>query len=91
MTSPKSWLRSDPFKNSPHLPVFNLFEFLMLSTFVLGMWGIDGREVMRRRFRDDILTLTLPMPLFKRMEKEADDAVFQIPSWKRLVGRRVAH
>ena len=58
---------------------------------VLGMWGIDGREVMRRRFRDDILALTLPMPLFKRMEKEADDSVLQIPSWKRLVGRRVAH
>jgi len=58
---------------------------------VLGMLGIDGREVMRRRFRDDILTLTLPIPLFERMEKEADDCVFQIPSWKKLVGRRVAH
>ena len=58
---------------------------------VLGMLGIDGREVMSRRFRDDILTLTLPIPLFQRMEKEADDSVFQIPSWKRLVGRWVAH
>ena len=46
-----------------------------------------GRELMRKRFRDDILTLTLPIPLFQRMEKEADDCVFQIPSWKRLVGR----
>lgn len=54
---------------------------------VLGMLDIDGREVMRRRFRDDILTFTLPIPLFQRMEKEADDSVFQIPSWKRLVGR----
>jgi len=54
---------------------------------VLGMLGIDGRELMRKRFRDDILTLTLPIPLFQRMEKEANDCVFQIPSWKRLVGR----
>jgi hypothetical protein len=51
------------------------------------MMGIDGREVMRMRFRDDILTLTLPAPLFLRMEPEADDCVFQIPSWKKLVGR----
>jgi len=43
---------------------------------VLGMLGIDGREVMRRHFRDDILTLTLPSPLFHRMEQEADDCVF---------------
>jgi COG2043 family uncharacterized protein len=53
---------------------------------VLGMLGIDGRELMRKRFRDDILTLTLPIPLFHRMEEEADDCVFQIPSWKRLAG-----
>ena len=51
---------------------------------VLGMLGIDGRELMRKRFRDDILTLTLPIPLFHRMEVEANDCVFQIPSWKRL-------
>ena len=54
---------------------------------VLGMLGTDGREMMRKRFRDDILTLTLPIPLFQRMEKEANDCIFQIPSWKRLVGR----
>jgi hypothetical protein len=54
---------------------------------VLGMIGVDGREVMRRRFRDDIMTLTLPKPLFDRMEQEADDSVFQIPSWKGLTGR----
>ena len=54
---------------------------------VLGMLGVDGRELMRKRFRDDILTLTLPKPLFQRMEEEANDCVFQIPSWKRLVGR----
>ena len=52
---------------------------------VLGMLGIDGREMMRKRFRDDILTLTLPIPLFYRMEEEANDCLFQIPSWKRLV------
>ena len=52
---------------------------------VLGMLGVDGRELMRKRFRDDILTLTLPIPLFRRMEEEANDCVFQIPSWKRLV------
>ncbi|HSQ85970.1 MAG TPA: DUF169 domain-containing protein, partial [Desulfobacterales bacterium] len=53
---------------------------------VLGMLGINGRKLMRKRFRDDILTLTLPIPLFQRMEKEANDCVFQIPSWKKLVG-----
>jgi len=51
---------------------------------VLGMMGCDGREVMHRRFRSDILTLTLPTPLFLRMEQEADDCLFQIPSWKKL-------
>ena len=54
---------------------------------VMGMLGVDGREVMRRRFRDDILTLTLPAPLFKRMEQDADDSVFQIPSWKNLTSK----
>ena len=54
---------------------------------VLGMLGIDGREAMRKRFRDDTLTLTLPMPLFQRMEQEAEDCIFQIPSWKTLRGR----
>jgi hypothetical protein len=54
---------------------------------VLGMMGVDGREVMRKRFRDDILTLTLPISLFQRVEEEANDCVFQIPSWKRLIGR----
>ena len=52
---------------------------------VMGMLGVDGREVMHKRFRDDILTLTLPIPLFHRMEEEAIECIFQIPSWKRLV------
>lgn len=54
---------------------------------VLGMLGVDGREVMHKRFRDDTLTLTLPAPLYQRMEQEADDCVFQTPSWKGLAGR----
>ena len=52
---------------------------------VMGMLGVDGREVMKKRFRDDTLTLTLPIPLYRRMEEEVTDCVFQIPSWKRLV------
>ncbi len=52
---------------------------------VLGMTGVDGRKVMRKRFRDDTLTLTLPAPLFHRMEQEANDSVFQTPSWKDFV------
>jgi len=52
---------------------------------VLGMLGVEGRGVMRKRFRDDILTLTLPWPLFLRMEQEADDCIFQIPSWKKFI------
>ena len=51
---------------------------------VLGMLDVDGREAMRKRFRDDTLTLALPMPLFQRMEQEAEDCIFQIPSWKTL-------
>ncbi len=50
----------------------------------MGMLGVDGRQVMRKRFRDDTLTLTLPTLLFKRMEQEASDCVFQTPSWKNL-------
>jgi hypothetical protein len=55
---------------------------------VLGMLGVDGREVMRKRFRDEILTLTLPISLFQRMEQEADDCVFQTPSWENLIGEK---
>jgi hypothetical protein len=54
---------------------------------VLGMLGVDGREIMRRRFRDDVLALTLPAPLFRRMEKEADDCIFQTPPWQALARR----
>lgn len=57
---------------------------------VLGMMGLDGRELMRRRFADDVLTLTVPMPLFRRMEAEADDSVLRLPSWERLVRPRGA-
>lgn len=51
---------------------------------VLGMLGMDGREFMRKRFQDDIVTLSLPISLFNLMEKEADDSVFKIPAWKTL-------
>ena len=54
---------------------------------ILGMLGVDGREVMHKRFRDDTLTLTLPAPLYHRMEQEANNSVLQTPSWKRLTGR----
>lgn len=52
---------------------------------VLGMLDVDGREVMRKRFRDDILTLTLPMSLYMRMDREANESVLQIPGWLKLV------
>jgi uncharacterized protein (DUF169 family) len=51
---------------------------------VLGMLDVDGREVMRRKFRDDTLTLTVPMPLFERAEREAGHSVFQTPGWSAL-------
>jgi len=54
---------------------------------VLGMMDKEGREVMHKRFRDDILTLTLPWTLFMRMEAEAMDCVFQLPSWRALFGK----
>ena len=53
----------------------------------MGMLGVEGREVMRKRFRDDILALTLPAPLFLQMEQEADDCIFQIPSWEKFIRR----
>jgi hypothetical protein len=53
---------------------------------VLGMLDVDGREVMRKKFRDDTLTLTIPMPLFQRMEREAESSVLQIPGWSNLRG-----
>ena len=52
---------------------------------VMGWLGVDGREVIQKRFRNDTLTFTLSMPHYRRMEEEANDCVFQIPSWKRLV------
>ena len=55
---------------------------------VLGMLGVDGRAVMRSRFHDDTLTLTLPLPLFLRMEEEAGDSVLTIPGWVALRGAR---
>ena len=55
---------------------------------VLGMLGVDGREAMHKRFRNNTLTLTLPAPLFQRMEAEAEDCIFQTPSWKNLTGRK---
>jgi len=51
---------------------------------VLGMLGAEGREMMHKRFHDDTLTLTLPVQLFHSMEQEANDCIFQIPSWKNL-------
>jgi hypothetical protein len=51
---------------------------------ILGMLDVDGREVMRKRFRDDILTLTIPRPLFDRLEREAGNSVLQIPGWLNL-------
>ncbi len=55
---------------------------------VLGMMDVDGREAMRKRFREDVMTLTIPLPLFIQMEEEANDCVFQLPSWQALVGKR---
>jgi len=45
---------------------------------------VDGREVMRRRFRDDTLTLTVPVPLCLRLEREASNSVLQTPAWSEL-------
>lgn len=53
---------------------------------VLGMLDVDGREVMHKKFHGDTLTLTIPMPLFLRIEREAENSVLQIPAWKKLGG-----
>jgi len=52
---------------------------------VLGMIDVDGREVMRRRFRDEVVTIALPADLFWRAEKESDHCILQIPGWRRIV------
>lgn len=51
---------------------------------VLGMLDVDGREVMRKRFHDDTLTLSIPKPLFQRLEREAANSVLQIPAYTKL-------
>lgn len=51
---------------------------------VLGMLDVDGREVMRRRFHEDTLTLAIPWSLFLRLEKEAGNSVLQTPGWTEL-------
>ena len=56
---------------------------------VLGMFGIEGRNVMRKRFREDILTLTLPVPLYYRVEQEVDDSILQLPSWRKLLNNNL--
>jgi uncharacterized protein (DUF169 family) len=57
------------------------------SRAILGMLDVDGRELMRRRFRDDTLTVTVPMSLFLRIEEEAASSVLTTPRWSRLRGR----
>jgi len=54
---------------------------------VLGMLDVDGREVMRKRFSDSILTLAIPIHLFKLMEQEAEDSVLRIPGFQALRGK----
>jgi hypothetical protein len=51
---------------------------------VLGMLDVDGREIMHRKFRDDIVSLTIPWPLFETIEREADDSILQLPGWSNL-------
>jgi len=41
-----------------------------------------------KKFRDDTLTLTIPMPLFLRLEREAADSVLKIPAWSKLRSRK---
>jgi hypothetical protein len=59
---------------------------------VLGMLDVDGREIMHRKFRDDTVSLTIPMPLFELMEREAGDSILQLPAWRKLhSGRPPSH
>ena len=41
------------------MPIAERMEEIMYPV----MLDVDGREMMRKRFRDDVLTLTIPMPL----------------------------
>jgi len=51
---------------------------------VLGILDVDGREIMHRKFRDETVSLTIPMPLFELMEREAGDSILQLPAWRKL-------
>jgi hypothetical protein len=85
---------TDPVQVPPGADCFRITNFAYAQCdaesprAVLGMLDVDGRKVMRKRFHDDTLTLTLPMPLFRRLEREADDSVLQIPGWLKLRSRR---
>jgi hypothetical protein len=45
----------------------------------LGMLDVDGRDVTRGGGRGDTLILTIPLPLFRCLEREAGNSVLQTP------------
>ena len=81
---------ADPLQAPPGPDCFRIAGFAQaqhearLPRAVLGMLDVDGRELMKRRFRSDTLSLALPMPLFRRLEAEAGDSVLQTPGWQGL-------
>jgi hypothetical protein len=84
---------TDPLQAPPGADCFRIAGFAYAQhdaeapRAVLGMLDVDGRKLMRKRFHGDTLTLTLPTPLFRRLEQEAGDSVLQTPGWSKLRGR----
>ncbi|WOF15433.1 hypothetical protein F1737_01435 [Methanoplanus sp. FWC-SCC4] len=52
---------------------------------VIGFTDLAARKNIRKTLGDDILTFAVPYSLFVRMEKEAEDGVFDGPIWRDLV------
>jgi uncharacterized protein (DUF169 family) len=52
---------------------------------VLGMTGVESREKMRRLFQDDCFTLSLPFSLYQKLEQEAENSIFNTPTWEGLI------
>lgn len=51
---------------------------------ILGMTELTGRHRVRSLLGDNCLTYSIPIKLMRKMEKAAEDGVFESPVWKKL-------
>jgi hypothetical protein len=55
---------------------------------VLGNTDLAARVTIGRSIPENIFTFAVPFSLFREMEEEAEDGVFDGPIWKELTGCR---